>query len=147
MTRTPREVAELLTGIVEGGDGLVFADLFTEDGVMEYPFGIPGYPMKLEGRQAIRDWFAARAGMRGLFEMKEVTGTIWETDDPEVVIAEIVHHGHSHAIDGPYEMRALGIMRVRDGKIVHYRDFMNPLSLAQFTGRLPELFSALERAS
>jgi ketosteroid isomerase-like protein len=146
MARSPREVAELTRRIVEGGDGMLFADLFAEDGVMEYPFGIPGMPVALEGRKAIREWFTARAEMRGLFEMQEVTSTIWETDDPEVVITEIVHRGHSRVLDGPYEMRALGIIRVRDGMIVRYRDFMNPLSLARLTGRIPDLVSALNAA-
>jgi len=146
MVRSPREIAELTRRIVEGGDGLVFADLFAEDGVMEYPFGIPGMPVALEGRAAIREWFSARAEMRGLFDMKEVTSTVWETGDPEVVITEIVHRGHSRVLDGPYEMRALGIIRVRNGEIVHYRDFMNPLSLAQLTGRIPDLVAALNAA-
>jgi hypothetical protein len=146
MARSPREVAELTRRIVEDGDGLVFADLFAEDGVMEYPFGIPGMPVALEGREAIREWFSARAEMRGLFDMKEVTSTVWETDDPEVVITEIVHRGYSRVLDGPYEMRALGIIRVRNGEIVRYRDFMNPLSLAQLTGRIPDLVAALSAA-
>jgi uncharacterized protein len=76
--------------------------------------------------------------------MDEVTAEVHETTDPEVVITEIEHHGHSQAINGPYRMRAVGVIRVRDGKIVHYRDYMNPLGLAQLTGRLPQL---LERVS
>src|SRR6266508_658422 len=143
MPNSPREVAELVRRMVEGRDGIVFADLFAQDGVMEYPFGIPGAPFTLDGQDAIREFYAARSELRGLFDIEEVTSVVYDTDDPEVVIAEIEHHGHSHVTDEPYQMRVLGIIRVRDGKIVHYRDYMNPLSLAQLTGRLPELFTAL----
>jgi ketosteroid isomerase-like protein len=143
MSKTPREVAELVRQTVEGRGDLVFADLFAEDGVMEYPFGIPGQLMTLDGQAAIREFFHSRGGLRDLFDMAEVTAVVHETQDPEVVIVEIDHHGHSHIADGPYQMHALGIIRVRDGRIVHYRDYMNPLALAKLTGRMPELLTAV----
>ena len=40
-----------------------------------------------------------------------------ETDDPEVVVIEIEHHGRSVVLDAPYRLRALGVVRVRDGLI------------------------------
>lgn len=43
------------------------------------------------------------------------------TDDPEVV-TEIEHHAHSLITGRPYRFRALGVIRVRDGQIVHYDD-------------------------
>src|SRR2546429_3124632 len=109
MPHTPPEVAELVRRMVEGKEGLVFADLFAEDGVMEYPFGIPGMPLTLDGRAAIRSFFEERGGLRDLFDMDEVTAEVHETDDPEVVITEIEHHGYSHATKAPYQMRAVGI--------------------------------------
>lgn len=60
-----------------------------------------------------------------------------------VVIVEIEHHGTSHVMDGPYRVTALGIIRVRDGKITHYRDYMNPVSLAELTGQRDTLAAAL----
>ncbi|MFL6140910.1 MAG: nuclear transport factor 2 family protein [Labedaea sp.] len=143
MSHSPREIAELVRRMVEGKQGIEFADLFAPDGVMDYPFGIPGAPLRLDGQEAIREFFASRRDMRGMFDVHEVTSVVHETADPEVVIVEIEHQGHSKVVDGPYQIRALGIIRVRDGKIVHYRDYMNPLSLAVYTGRVPELVSAL----
>ena len=143
MSHSPREIAELVRRMVEGSEGIQFADLFAPDGVVEYPFGIPGAPLRLEGREAIREFFAARSDMRGMFDIREVTSVVHETADPEVVIVEIEHQGHAKVVDEPYRMRAVGIIRVRDGEIVHYRDYMNPVSLAHYTGRVPELVSAL----
>lgn len=143
MPHSPREVAELVRRMVEGAEGIVFADLFAADGVLEYPFHVPGMPLTLVGREAIREFFAARAELRGLFDLAEVTSVVHETADPEVVVVEIEHHGHSHVTDAPYRMRALGILRVRAGEIVYYRDYLNPLSLAELTGRIPQLITAL----
>ncbi len=69
-----------------------------------------------------------------------------ETDDPEVVVAEIEHHGTSRVTGQPYRVRAIGVIRVRDGEIVSYDDYMNPLRIAQIFGRTDELVAALNDA-
>lgn len=140
---SPREVAELVRRMVAGTGGIVFADLFAEDGVLEYPFAAPGMPERLEGREAIRAFFDRAPMSRELFAMDDVTAVVHDTSDPEVVVAEIEHHGTSHVTGKPYRAEALGVIRVRDGEIVSYRDYMNPLELAELTGRMPQLLAAL----
>jgi hypothetical protein len=68
---------------------------------------------------------------------------IRETDDPEVVVAEITHHGWSKASNAPYRITALGVIRVRDGQILQYDDYMNPIALATALGRATDLAAAL----
>ena len=142
MSRSPREVAEQVRRMV-AGEGVDFADLFAEDGVLTYPFGLPGQPAELRGRQAIRDYFSDRSGARDLLVMEGVEAVVRETDDPEVVVTEITHHGWSKAAEAPYRHTALGVIRVRDGQIVHYDDYMNPIALARLLGRTSDLAAAL----
>ena len=142
MSRTPREIAEQVRRMV-AGEGVQFADLFAEDGVLAYPFPLPGQPAELRGRDAIRAFFADLGRARDLFVMEGVESVIRETDDPEVVVTEITHHGYSKAADAPYRHLALGVIRVRDGQIVHYDDYMDPISLARLLGRTSELAAAL----
>ena len=142
MSRSPREVAEQVRRMV-AGEGVEFADLFAEDGVLTYPFGLPGQPAELRGRQAIRDYFSDRSGARDLLVMEGVEAVVRETDDPEVVVTEITHHGWSKAAEAPYRHTALGVIRVRDGEIVHYDDYMNPIALARLLGRTSDLAAAL----
>jgi len=142
MFRTPREVAELVRKMV-AGEG-VFADLFAADGVLTYPFAPPGQPPQLHGREEIRAYFAGRS--RDIFVMEGVDAVILQTEDPEVVVTEITHHGHSTVTNGPYEFKALGVIRVRDGEIVRYDDYMNPIALATLSGRAGELAAALAEA-
>jgi ketosteroid isomerase-like protein len=137
-----REVAEQVRRMVAGED-VVFADLFAEDAVFTYPFAPPGGPGELAGRDAIRSFFGSRGGARSLFRMDGVDAVIRETDDPEVVVAEIRHHGWSHVTNAPYQHTALGVIRVRDGLIVRYDDYMNPIALAQLLGRTSELAAAI----
>ena len=142
MSRSPREVAEQVRRMV-AGEGVDFADLFAEDGVLTYPFGLPGQPAELRGRQAIRDYFSDRSGARDLLVMEGVEAVVRETDDPEVVVTEITHHGWSKAAEAPYRHTALGVIRVRDGQIVRYDDYMNPIALARLLGRTSDLAAAL----
>ena len=135
MSATPREVAELVRRMVKGDEGIVFADLFAPDGVMEYPFTRPGDELILRGQEEIRAFFKGREAIRAQFEVGEVSSVIYETDDPEVVITQIDHRGFSRATSADYHVHALGVIRVRDGKIVHYTDYMNPLVIAQLTGQ------------
>ena len=141
-TRSPREVAELVRRMVAGED-VVFADLFAEDGVFTYPFAGPGMPGELVGRAAIREFFGGRGEARAMLRMDGVDAVIRETDDPEVVVAEIRHHGWSHVNNAPYRHTAVGVIRVREGLIVHYDDYMNPIATAQLLGRAKDLAAAL----
>ena len=125
------------------GEPVVFADLFAADGVLAYPFAPPGSPAELAGREAIRAYRARVEGARELFDLEGVDGTIWETDDPEVVVTQITHHGWSKATDAPYRLTAIAVIRVRDGEIVRYDDYMNPIALAQLIGRAGDLAKAL----
>jgi uncharacterized protein len=147
MPSSPREVVEQVRRMV-AGEGVVFADLFAEDGVLEYPFAMPGQPPQLRGREAIRAYFAAAAGSRRLFEMDGVDALVRETDDPEVVVAEVVvaeieHRGRSLVTGEAYRFRALGVIRVRDGEIVSYQDYMDPIAAARLLGRTADLAAAL----
>ena len=65
MSRSPREIAEQVRRMV-AGEGVDFADLFAEDGVLTYPFGLPGQPAELNGREAIRAYFKDRSRSRDL---------------------------------------------------------------------------------
>ncbi len=145
MTLQPRDVAEQVRRMV-AGEGVDFADLFAEDGVLRFPFAPPGMPRELRGREAIRDSRRAVAGHRGLLDMHGVDAVVRETDDPEVVVTEIEHHGWSRGSGGPYRFRAIGVIRVRGGEIVSYDDYMDPIAQAALLGRTPDLVAALTGA-
>jgi ketosteroid isomerase-like protein len=145
MPLTPREVAEQVRKMV-AGEGVVFADLFAAEGVLAYPFAPPGHPRELRGRDAIRAYFAAMGQSRALFTMAGVDAVSWQTDDPEVAVTQITHHGTSQVTGAPYELTALGVIRVRDGMIVRYEDYMDPIALARLLGRTSDLAAALGTA-
>jgi ketosteroid isomerase-like protein len=103
-------------------------------------------PRELVGRDAISAYHGAASGRRDMLEIEGVDVVVRETDDPEVVVVEIEHHGLSHATGGPYRFRALGVIRVRDGEIFSYDDYMDPIAMARLLGRTPDLVAALSAA-
>ena len=100
----------------------------------------------LQGREAIRGYFKDLSQARDLLVMEGVEALVRETDDPEVVVTEITHHGWSKAAGETYRHTALGVIRVRDGEIVRYDDYMNPIAVARLLGRTAELAAALSHA-
>ncbi|TSD93630.1 nuclear transport factor 2 family protein [Skermania sp. ID1734] len=142
MVRSPREMVEQVCRMV-AGEGVVFADLFAEDGTLEYPFPLPGQPHELRGRKAIRSYFDAAPSARELFDIVDVQAVVHDTTDPEVVVAEIEHHGRSLVTGESYRFRAVGVIRVSEGQIVSYRDYMDPLTAARLLGRNSEVVAAL----
>jgi len=61
----------------------------------------------------------------------------------EVGDADVVTDGELTKTAEPFSQRFLMIMTVRDGQIVHSRDYTNPVTGAQLLGKLPQLLAAL----
>lgn len=128
-TATPREVFErgqqLLLQPRLDADAL--ADQYAPDGVFEAPFAPPGPARRMEGREAIRALYhhAAQSADRPQFEIRSVF--VHETTDPEVIVTEFDVHARDARTGAEYSFANLQVITVRDGKIVHLRDYWNPL--------------------
>ncbi|MEV0970007.1 nuclear transport factor 2 family protein [Microtetraspora glauca] len=126
-TAGPREIFEryLRAGLTE--DREAQAALFSDDAVIEFPFAPPGTPSRFQGREEIRAMLTslgrgtAQAGMR-LDQDKSVM-TVHETADPEVIIAEIELHVDVETTDDVLKVPYVQVWRVRDGRVVLFRDY------------------------
>lgn len=117
-----------------------FADLWAEDGVLEFPFASPGYPRRLEGRAAIAEYLR---GYPDLLDIREIIAkTRHETTDPEVSVVEFEVAGVVVASGKPYQLGYVAVLTVRDGQIRHYRDYWSPLAAAEALGGADRLLTA-----
>jgi ketosteroid isomerase-like protein len=102
-----------------------FAGLWAVDGVMEFPFAPPGYPSRLEGRAAIEDY------LRDYPKMLDIQGfpnqVVHQCVDQDVVVVEFDAEGVVVATGRPYRFSYIAVITTRDGEIVSYRDYWNPL--------------------
>jgi len=119
------------------------ADCYATEVVIEMPFAVDAlYPPRIEAsREELRARFAAGTASRRYERLSNVT--IHETGDPEVVITEYQLHGEMTSTREPFSVRFVMVLTVRDGHIVHSRDYSDPIAGARLLGRLPELVSAL----
>jgi uncharacterized protein len=114
--------------------------LYAPDALVEYPFALPA-PARLDGREAIRRYFAAVARMP--LELKARNITVHQTSDPEVIVAEWDYDGMVTTTGRSFQVSNIQVSRVRNGQIVASRDYHNHLVLAEVLGQLPMLLTAL----
>ena len=104
-----------------------FQEMFDRDGVMEFPFAYGDLPRRIEGREALASHLSMLATLITFDRMGEPT--IIPSTDPDTVVIEFEGFGKGMATGEPYEQRYVSIIRTRNGRIVHYKDYWNPLSV------------------
>ncbi|MFC7273869.1 nuclear transport factor 2 family protein [Paractinoplanes rhizophilus] len=129
----PREVferamrPEALTGEVTG-------DHLADDVVVEWPFAAPGRPRRIEGKSAFLAMAAAaREAMPFRIDRCSV-GAVHETSDPEVIVVEYTLGGVRLATGERGATDLICVLRVRDGKVVHWREYQDTQAIAQAMG-------------
>ncbi|MFJ5811137.1 nuclear transport factor 2 family protein [Streptomyces sp. NPDC093093] len=141
-TLTPRDTfTKLLDGIAAGRYSEL-AGLYAEDAVVETVFEPVG-PRRIEGRAALEERFAQVAEASPV-ELTPANVVIRETDDPEVIVAEWDYRVCHRPTGKTFESANIQVLRVRDGVILHSRDFHDHLALIAATGALPQLVAALD---
>jgi ketosteroid isomerase-like protein len=131
---TPADILARRRHLILNGDADGFADLFAPGAVMEFCFhGPPGTPVRLEGREAIRDYSRQVMASPLRIEDFEVT-ELYQAQDPEVVIAEVRAKATLTTTGRPIMAMSIQVLRIREGHIVLFRDFADPRILEDVTG-------------
>ncbi|MFC0504921.1 nuclear transport factor 2 family protein [Micromonospora costi] len=111
------------------------ADSLADDVVIETPFAAPGRPTRIEGKQRVLEY--TRAG-RAVFPVRFDdcrNVVVYETADPEVIVVEYelvgTHTTTAVTASAPF----IGVLRTRDGKLAHWREYQHTLAIAQAAGQ------------
>ena len=117
-------VAEAVSGLVDGTD---FFDMHAEDVVVEYIITVPDYPRRIVGREALAELYSDY----GESIVQTKSSDVYRYYDPEqaVVILEYTMHGTVVRTGAPYLNRFISVITIRDRKIVHWRDYLDPLAV------------------
>lgn len=130
MAATSREVVEQVLRAGREQDTETFVSLIAPDGYIEWPYRPAGIPGRLQGREQIREFLTTQAN--GLVRFDEYRNTvIHETTDPQVVIVEYDAHGTVIPTGAPLHQTIIAVLRINDGLVVSYRDYLNPLVLTE----------------
>lgn len=119
--------------------GRLDEELVAPDVVVEAPFAPPGEPRRFEGAANFhKATKAAREALPVRFEVFRVTAR-HQTTDPEVTVLEYELGGTVLTTGRQASAPFVAVMRVRDGRIVHWREYQDKLAIADALGYLPTL--------
>jgi uncharacterized protein len=125
-----REIVEQILHAGREGDVEGFVRLMAPNGCIEWPYRPPDVPARIQGREEIRVFLNRLA--HPFIKIDEHRGLVThETTDPEVVIVEYDAYGTVVATGAPFHQTTIAVFRVRDGHVVSYRDYINPLPLME----------------
>ncbi|MFI9241543.1 nuclear transport factor 2 family protein [Streptomyces sp. NPDC053086] len=110
-------------------DIAAWVGLWSDDGVMEFPFAPPGWPSRLAGKEAVAAYmrdYPDHIDLRDFPDLK-----IHETTEPETIVVEMRGTGRLVRTGDPFDMTYIAVVTVRDGRICAYRDYWNPLAVLE----------------
>lgn len=134
---TPADVLARRRELTLSGDADGFSDLFAPGAVMEFCFHGPpgGEPVRLEGREAIREYSRRVMASPMRIEDFEVT-ELYQAQDPEVVIVEVRGKAILTGTGPSITTVSIQVLRIQEGHIVLFRDFADPRVFEDVAGEL-----------
>lgn len=103
-----------------------WAELCDENVVVEFPFAPDVATRKLVGRAAIYEYLKNYPSVIDV--QRTPTLKIIATDDPSMAIAEWSVSGRVISNGNPYEMSYATFVTVKNGLIVNYREYWDPMA-------------------
>ncbi|MBW8483063.1 nuclear transport factor 2 family protein [Actinomadura parmotrematis] len=141
---SPRQVfLELVHGVCDERWEDVL-DLYAEQTHVDHPFHPEGTP-PMRSLAELRAHFGAGGGSGRTLRRRPAGITVHETADPEVIVAEFRYEGVVVETGAPFAIPAIFVLRVRNGKIVESRDYLDHLRSAAARGHLGEVLAAVGR--
>jgi uncharacterized protein len=122
------------------------ADLYAVDAVHEFPFLSPGMPERYQGREEVRAGYRAAWGASPVQPREIRDVVVHESTDPEVITVEQVVTGTVATNGRFFRIPGLLVIRVRSGRIVHVRDYMDGLGVAHAMDRLGAVVAGLDES-
>jgi ketosteroid isomerase-like protein len=116
-----RVIEEGLAGLVDGGH---FFDLLADDVVFEFIITVPGYPREATGRENLIELYR---GYQAAFFLDRCFDLRVHRGDDSTVTLEYASEGHAVASGRRYGNRYISVVTIKDRKIVHWRDYLDPL--------------------
>jgi len=125
--------------IEKGLDGLAgpghFFDLLAEDVTIDYVITVPGYPRHVEGRAAVAELYRPY----GTTIILDRCFDLAVHHDPAkgTVVLEYASEGRVVATGDKYSNRYISVLTLRDGEVVHWRDYLDPIAVFDALGWPP----------
>ncbi|MGF6935063.1 ketosteroid isomerase-like protein [Paraburkholderia sp. UCT70] len=111
---------------LQAGDVDGWMKMYAADPVHEFPFAPAGWVTKLEGRHAIASYMAHLLASIRLGSFSDVRARQVGNE----LIVEATGHHRRVSDNAPWELSYVWFITLREGRVTHFRDYMNPLQLS-----------------
>ena len=119
-------------GLAGFADGRHFFDLLAEDVVFDHVISVPGYPRRVEGRRAVAELYR---GYGGIMVLRSADGLAVHRDpETSVIVLEYAVHGQAVRTGRAYDNHFVSVITVRDRKVTHWRDYLDPVAVLDAIG-------------
>ena len=118
-----------LDGIADGGH---FFDLLAEDVIFEYVISVPGYPRRVEGRQAVAQLYRGYGSYMVLRSADELA--VHRDREASVIVLEYAVHGQAVQTGRTYDNHFVSVITIKDRKVTHWRDYLDPVAVFNAIG-------------
>ena len=123
-----RVIEDGLAGLVDGGH---FFDLLADDVVFEFIITVPDYPRRVAGRDNLIDLYR---GYQNAFFLDRCFDLRTHRADDSTVTLEYASEGRAVATGRPYCNHYISVVTIKDRKIIHWRDYLDPLRVFEALG-------------
>ena len=123
-----RVIENGLSGLVDGGH---FFDLLADDVVFEFIITVPDYPRRIEGRDNLVELYR---GYQKAFFLDRCFDLRAHRADDSTVTLEYASAGRAVATGRPYANHYISVVTIKDRKIIHWRDYLDPLRVFEALG-------------
>src|SRR5438309_7406250 len=124
-----RIIEEGVAGLV---DGEHFFDLLAEDVIFEYVISVPGYPRRVDGRQAVAELYRGYGSNIALRSADELA--VHRDREASVIVLEYAVHGQAVQTGRTYHNRFVSVITIKDRKVTHWRDYLDPVAVFNAIG-------------
>jgi len=126
-----RIIEEGLRGVAQGDH---FFNLLADDVAFDFVITVPDYPRHVVGRDNLIELFRGYGSTFFLDRCYDLR--VHRSDPTSTVVLEYASEGRVVATGHSYRNRYISVVTVKDGKVSHWRDYLDPLRvLAALEGR------------
>jgi ketosteroid isomerase-like protein len=122
-------IREGVAGLV---DGAHFFDMLADDAVFEYIITVPGYPRRVEGRDAVAELYRPYGTTFSLDRCYDLA--VHHDTKTGVVVLEYSSQGRVVPTGAAYGNHYISVLTITDRKITHWRDYLDPIAVFDAIG-------------
>jgi ketosteroid isomerase-like protein len=126
-----RIIEQGLQGLADGDH---FFELLADDVVFDFVITVPDYPRHVVGRDNLIELYRGYGSTFFLDRCHDLR--IHRSDSSSSVVLEYASQGKVVATGYPYSNRYISVISLKDRKVSHWRDYLDPLRvIAALEGR------------